>query len=566
MGWSERADDVPAEYSRSMRIGAWSSAAADDSAARTELTAWWRYAAYAALAAGAALRIAQYVAHSSLSIDESFLSLDLLRLSPGDLLGRLDFNQAAPLGFLEVEKAAVAVFGTSEYALRLLPMLASLLSLPLFYHAAKKLLDNRAVPFACAAFVLLDPLIYYGATIKQYSFDITAAVALYAVAASIRPGQLRRRQLVKLAVLGAVIVWLSHASVFVLAAIALALTVDAFAHGRSESLRGIALTIGAWVVSFATEVAFSHANLVSIQSSFAGRGTFLGSGNAGAPTLFDSATSKARYLVGLEDTVSGSPILRSLPAGVNQGLTVLLVLVAATGVLALLRMGRSRTAMLLGLPPVFVLFAAALHQYPLVGRTLVFLMPAVALCLGEGMRALVSPSRSGAAYAGTAVSAVVLVSLALLPAVHLIRPRQGEGIRPALRDLGSYYRAGDALYVGHSAQFGVAYYHLCRCAPFDARDGWRFDLTGAPPFGAPAIISRSPALIIGRASDSSEIARADWPLLPGRGRVWILISQTSESEARPFLAYLDHSGRRVQQFTDYGPENIGALLYLYDLP
>jgi hypothetical protein len=342
--------------------------------------------------------------------------------------------------------------------------------------------------------------------------------------------------------------------------------VDAFMDGRSESLRGIALTIGAWVASFAVEFVVSQANLSSIRKSFAGSGSLLGSGSAGASTWFDSATSAARYLVGLEDTVSGSPILGSLPSGVNQGLTVLMAVVVATGFLALVRTGRIRTPLLLGLPPVFVLLAAAVHQYPLVGRTLVFILPAIALCLGQGMHVVAFSSRSSTALVGKVATAVVLVALALLPAVHLIRPRAGEGIRPALRDLGSHYRAGDVLYVGHSAQYGLAYYHLCRCAAFDAREGWRFDLTASPPFGAPAIISRSPDLIVGRASDSSEIARADWPLLPGRARVWILISQTAESEARPFFAYLDHAGRRVRQFTGYGPRDIGASLSLYDLP
>jgi hypothetical protein len=142
-------------------------------------------------------------------------------------LHALDFDQAAPLGFLEVEKLAIGLFGKSEYALRLVPLLASLASLVLFYQGAKKLVHVAALPFACAAFALFDPLIYYGATAKQYSLDVAAAVMLYAVATP-PPGRdpLTRTDVVKLTVIGAVAVWFSHASVFVLAAIGITLAVE----------------------------------------------------------------------------------------------------------------------------------------------------------------------------------------------------------------------------------------------------------------------------------------------------------------------------------------------------
>src|SRR5207247_7109011 len=117
---------------------------------------------------GAALRLIEYLRNRPLGIDESFLALNLIEKSPAQLLHELDFEQAAPLGFLEVEKLAVDLFGWSEYALRLLPLLASLASLVFFYRAGKRLLSMTALPFACAAFVLLDPAIYYAGTGKQY--------------------------------------------------------------------------------------------------------------------------------------------------------------------------------------------------------------------------------------------------------------------------------------------------------------------------------------------------------------------------------------------------------------
>jgi hypothetical protein len=286
----------------------------------------------------------------------------------------------------------------------------------------------------------------------------------------------------------------------------------------------------------------------------------LTSGGAGS-TWFGSATAKVRYLVGLEDTGTGLPILRSLPSSVNQGLAVLLVVVAALGFLALV-IQRKRSAILLGLPSLFVLLASAMHKYPLVGRTLLFLLPAVALCLGEGIHLIFRKSP----IPGGLVAAISLIAISLMPAMHLVRPYEGEGVRPALRDLGLHFRRGDTLYVGHFAQYGLVYYHLCGCASFDPAKTWPFATTGGPSERARALVSRSPNLVLGDLTRSSRISRGDLRQLLGRGRVWILISETPESQMRPLLAYLSRFGRKQQQFSGYGFKDTAASLYLYDLP
>src|ERR687898_2404863 len=75
------------------------------------------YLSYAIVAFGMALRFTQYLTNRSLSIDEAFLALNVIQKSPRALLGELNFSQAAPLGFLEAEKLAIAILGRSEYAL-----------------------------------------------------------------------------------------------------------------------------------------------------------------------------------------------------------------------------------------------------------------------------------------------------------------------------------------------------------------------------------------------------------------------------------------------------------------
>lgn len=516
----------------------------------------------ALLVVGAALRLIEYLVNRAFSIDESFLALNLIEKSPAQLLHALDFKQAAPLGFLELEKLSVAVLGRSEYALRLFPLLAALASLPLFYSAARRMLPAAALPFACAAFALLDPAIYYADTAKQYEFDLAAAIGLCALGVLMLARPLDRTAVLVLAVAGAVVVWFSHASVFVLAAVGIALAAEAIVRRAWRELAALAAVAAVWLISFGAELQLSRSNLSRIQQAFDNSQVLLGTGK-GTATWFDSATAKVRYLVGLEDTATGFPILGSLPPQVNQGLTVLLCAVVALGLVSLARQ-RPLHTLLLGVPPVLALVVSAFHKYPLVGRTLVFVLPLVALSLGEGLRVLASgPPRR--AVVGGAVAAVVLVSLALLPAIHVVQPHANEGMRPALEDLGRHARRGDTLYVGHLAQYGLVYYHRCGCAGFDPARYWPFGISGSPSGAAAAMVPRTRRLVLGAVNLPEGNYKPDVRTLTGRRRVWVLVSEIPTGSLKPFLDALRRRGRQLREFGPYGVRGTAASLYLFDL-
>jgi hypothetical protein len=516
----------------------------------------------ALLLLGAALRLIEYLVNRPFSIDESFLALNLIEKSPVQLLHTLDFKQAAPLGFLELEKLAVGVFGRGEHALRLFPLLASLASLPLFYSAGRRLLSSAALPFACAAFALLDPAIYYADTAKQYEFDLAAATGLCALGAWNLARPLDRRGVLTLAVVGTVVVWFSHASVFVLAAVGIALAAGAGARRAWQELAAVTAVAIVWLISFGGELQLSRSNLSRIQQAFDSSQVLLGTGK-GSATWFEAATAKVRYLVGLEDTATGFPILGSLPPGVNQGLTVLLGAVVAVGFLSLARQ-RPRAALLVGVPPVLALVVSAFHKYPLVGRTLVFVLPLVALCLGEGIGVLIGGSRPKVLLGG-ATAATVLAALALLPAIHVVQPRANEGIRPALVDLGRNVHRGDTLYVGHLAQYGFVYYQRCGCAGFDPARYWPFGIAGGPSGAAAAMIPRAPQLVLGAVNLPEGNYRPDVRTLTGRRRVWVLISELPTGSADRFLDALRRRGRQLRKFGPYGVPGTAASLYLFDL-
>ena len=93
---------------------------------------WSIYCKYLALCGvflGVLVRTVQYLSNRSLWGDEVNLALNIIDRSYGELSQVLDNNQAAPLGFLWLEKLATQIWGNSEYALRLFPFLSSIVSL-----------------------------------------------------------------------------------------------------------------------------------------------------------------------------------------------------------------------------------------------------------------------------------------------------------------------------------------------------------------------------------------------------------------------------------------------------
>lgn len=513
---------------------------------------------------GAALRVLHYFQNSALSFDETLLALNILERSPGELLATLDFNQAAPLGYLMVTKGSSTLFGGSEYALRLPALLASLGSLILFAVASRRLLRPTGAVVALAVFSLLDPLVYYSAIAKPYAFDVLVATAVLAAA----PEMLSTRTTLQnslLLVMGAIAVAVvSYGALLILAALVTLLLLREIRHSSARRVVAIWALAAAILAAVAIPILVSQSGLRGIQRSFGTgdriAGVQLLTTQSGADGLLTDVTSRLRYLVGLEDTAPGTPVLGSLPEPVNQALTVLALAIVTAGFVSLVLRSRA-VAGLVALPPIFALAASAAGLYPLVGRTLLFLLPSIGLCIGEaaGRARELASRRVPAARAGVVAVAVGVGAIALLPAQHLLRPRLDEEMRSPLAFIGEHRRSGDALYVSAESQYGVAYYHLCRCAPFDVASQWPFSITAGRAQTAPAIEASSPLLTAGQGAAEQELAAIRF-----QNRVWILTSGLLPSRRSRLEADLDARGRRLLTFVPDAPQTEAAVAYLYD--
>jgi uncharacterized membrane protein len=184
----------------------------------------WNVVFIGAVVFGVLCRVSQYAARTSLWHDEAFVALNVIQKSYAGLLGPLDWQEAAPPGFLWLEKLVVESLGRSEYALRLVPLLAGVTGLVCFALLARQACSSAAG--ACWAVVLMaasDKLIAQANETKQFTLDLLCTVLLAQLA--LRTWHQRRTIAALLAwgAVGACSVWLSFASSFVFAGTSLVL-------------------------------------------------------------------------------------------------------------------------------------------------------------------------------------------------------------------------------------------------------------------------------------------------------------------------------------------------------
>ena len=91
---------------------------------------------------GVALQIAQYLANRNLRLDEAQFAMNLIDKSHLQLLGPMDNSQNSPLLFLMLLKTFLVFAGYSEYALRFIPIVSGVISIPLLYILAASVAYN----------------------------------------------------------------------------------------------------------------------------------------------------------------------------------------------------------------------------------------------------------------------------------------------------------------------------------------------------------------------------------------------------------------------------------------
>lgn len=517
-----------------------------------------RLLVFALIAVALTFRVGYYLFNPSLSVDEASLALNIMHRSYSSLLGQLDFNQAAPAGFLLLQKLLVETFGATPYALRVVPLVAGIVASLLIYPVATRFVGRKAAILALALLAVSDPLISYASTNKQYSVDVAVALGLYAVALAL-PARIGAREAVVLALMGAFAVWLSHPAAFVLTAIGTVLIFErATAHSWRQAASLVAVA-SVWLASFVAAYTLTRSSLEQIQQSVVGSNTSTVFGDGGQPGLLQTYGGIARSLLGIP----------TFEHGIRSAIAVLSMLFVLVGLIGLLH-AHARHAVLLVLPAGIGLIACALDLYPLYPRTFLFLIPTLVILLSSGAAFLSMPHRPRFFFPLAATAVAILLGTAVYSTIdHLRSPPEAAPAR-ALRYLARNARVGDSLYVYVTAQYNFRYYLECGCfgASNDVRKAkalWPIRAAGGHAQFAPALRSVPPRLIAGDATSAAAADyRSDFRPLRGLRRVWVLVIDANPEDQRGLEAFLDRHGKR-NAFLSLSRMETVASVFLYDL-
>ena len=335
---------------------------------------------FALISLGVGLRLSHYLSNRSLWHDEARLALNLTRRSMYDLLHPLDYGQQAPIGFLMIEKWAIELLGDNEFSLRLPPLVLSIVSLFLFKAVAEHLLKPGSVVLALGLFALCEPLIYYSAEVKQYSFDV--ACTLGSLLLGFRLLEDRRLTFTEIGLfsaIGSILIWLSHPSVFCLSGVGLvALGAAWFRRQQLGDLARLSLPLALWGCNFLLSYLVSLSRITQ---------------NAGLITYWQQAflplpplsMSEVKILVHSFFSLMGQPVGTH-----SSGLAGFVFLLGAYGAS---QITKGRLCCLL-FPGFVAILASALGKYPFSGRLTLFLVPIVITLIAAGSGAVFEALRS----------------------------------------------------------------------------------------------------------------------------------------------------------------------------
>jgi len=360
-----------------------------------------------ALAVGVAWRTVRYLLQFPVWGDEAFICLNFPEQTFMGLTEQLRHKQVAPLLFLWSELATFKLLGGSELAVRLMPFLAGVASLFLFWQICRASLPPLATALACAFLAVSYFPVRHSCEAKPYAFDLFMPLILMAPAFMWLRRPEQTRWLTVLAILTPLAIFGSYPAVFV---------------GGSLSL---ALLPAVWSRPDARVRLLYVAYNVLLAAAFLGHYFWVGRAQVGPPQSEVSDFYQkywqdafpphaplplAWWLVKAHaGDMLGYPI-----GGGNFGSTLTLLLCLA-GAWAVWQTRNGPLLLMCLLPFVLSCAAAFLHCYPYgtTPRLSQHLAPAICMLAGCGLAAIVGRLRSQGGMQARAVSATFLILVAV---------------------------------------------------------------------------------------------------------------------------------------------------------
>jgi 4-amino-4-deoxy-L-arabinose transferase-like glycosyltransferase len=190
-----------------------------------------------------------FIHNRSLWLDEASIALNIISRTLQGLFAPLDFYQMAPVGFMLLEKCSAILFGDHDWALRIVPFLSYLFSVPLFFLLAKHLLKSVTFALLASAIFANNPIyIYYASEVKQYATETLVSILMVYLVVS-ADSQYSVKRMITLALSGSIALWLSYSAVIILFSLGLFMIYNLRRNPENRLLQ-TAIPLITWVISF----------------------------------------------------------------------------------------------------------------------------------------------------------------------------------------------------------------------------------------------------------------------------------------------------------------------------
>ena len=479
---------------------------------------------------GIIVRLIQYISNRSLWADEAVLALNIVNRSYSELTQPLDYDQVAPIGFLWIEKFLVNLLGDNEYALRLFPLVAGILSLFICAMIARRYLDNLGRVIAILLFSTLSPIVYYSTEVKQYSTDIFITLLLCYLLAPYGKNKLTTSRTIVNSILVAISLWLSHPAIFILVAMVLVNIVDFLIDKDANQLKG--------------KIIIYASGLLSFSIFYFG---FLNQANDNQNLLASWGDAFPNHPLNVIWYLDAFCKFFYKPLGFEVGLDVIGIILFILGCFSYFHKNKIILCTLL-FPLLTTLAGAGLQFYPFRSRVVLFLAPFFIIAIAEGINwfsklKLQRPIAIFLAFLITITIAYPVVESSII----VVKPRQKEEIKQVMDFIQEREQPQDVLYIYQRGIYQFLYYaekygyqpgdYILGVDDLDQYDGRKL-------------------------SDAEwQRYKKDLDNLRGNARVWVLFSHAiRNSEYKPIKKYLDTIGTEIDFF-----EAKGAFVHLYNL-
>jgi hypothetical protein len=376
-----------------------------------------------ALAVGVALRLWHFCQDRPVWHDEAAVLVNSIQLSYRELLGPLLHHEAAPPGFLWLQRSIILTLGDEAWMVRLPSLAASLLGLVLFAQVANRWLPASAVPWAVVLFAVSDRFLWHTVEAKPYALDLFFAVLILWLDDRASTWSATSRCLLFTA-LAPILIWVSFPGCFLCGGLLLAMLPAVWKERRWHTVASYflwaAVVAGAFLLLLGPIRAQRCAEMDSCWVK-----------------LFPDYSRPWSLPLWIVDSTGGVAHYAANPNG--EYLAVL----GLIGVLMLWRQGQFSRLVLLLVPIGLALLASLLGAYPYgSARVLVYAGPAVLLLVALGFSTVADRLWNRSRPAVALLSLFVLLPVANT-ANRLVQPWQRAEVDEAAEFVLRSHDAGD---------------------------------------------------------------------------------------------------------------------------